>query len=709
MSATTRRRGPWLALAALLVAVALAAVAWWAMRPHGFTLVPRADQNVLLVTIDSLRADALSSYGGRAATPVLDGLAARGARFTFAHAHAVSTLPSHASVLTGRLPAGHGVRADDGYGLAPDVTPLALRLQAEGFATGAFVGSALLHRRRGLAGGFDVYDDRVGTPLDPIDLGIPERRADVVVRAALNWMGQQTSRWFTWVHLFDPHAPYDPPDAWRARYPSDPYLAEVAAADAALGALIERLAEDRRPTLVIVTSDHGEGLGQHGEETHGLFAYESTLRVPLIVSRIEPGDAGAPEGAGLLVNASAQLIDIVPTVLDAVGVAADASLPGTPLRVLLEGGIADRPVYFEALSPSIMRGWAPLRGVIADRQKFVDLPVPELYDLAGDAGELRNLAGIEPARAARLADTLRTFDVSAPGPPATASTAILERLRALGYMGAAAPPRERHTAADDPKRLVDHDRVMDAALVAFEQGRHEEAANALQQVIIGRPGNADAYRALAVVFWHAGLPDQAIATLHAALNAGLTQGGTRVMLAQMLARTDGAGGAIGLLEGLTGDDLDALSALGMAFSQVGRPAEAERAFRRMLEIDPRSGRAHENLGILQLRGEQYAEAEASLRRALSLDPGLSSAYTPLGVLLSDQNRMDEAIDAWSEAVRLDPGQHLALYNLTVALAALGREAEAREAGARFLRTAPPSLYAAQLAQIRSLLVGGAGS
>lgn len=695
-AATTPPTSPASTRLGLLIGAAVVIVAitgWFVTRDRGLALDPRPDQNVLLVTIDSLRADAPSSYGGQATTPALDGLAARGARFTFAHTHAVSTLAAHGSLLTGRLPFEHGLRDDIGFRLSPDQQTMAGRLKSAGFATGAFVGSGRLHHRFGLDAGFDVYDDRMTTPPLTIDLGVPERPADAVVRAAVEWTGQQSGRWFAWVHLAEPHTPW-----------TTGYLDEVAAADAALASLVGSLANADRTTLVIVTSDHGEGLGEHAEETHGVFGYETTLRVPLVVARVGPG--GDDASGGRTVDAPARLIDVLPTVLDAVAVEADAGLSGASLRSLLQGGTDDRPTYFEAMSPSLTRGWAPLRGVISGRQKYIDLPVPELYDLTADPDEQRNVASVQPERVAALATVMATFD--APPPAAAAGTApeVFERLRALGYSNATARTRDRYTEADDPKRLVEYDRVMDAATLAFEEGRYQDAAAALQQVIVERPGNAEAYRMLAVVFWHGGLPNQAILTLQAAMAAGLPHAGNRVTLGQMLAMTAGAPRAIRLLEDQTYDNLDALAALGIAYSQVGRPADAERAFNRMLEVDPASGLAVQHLGILRLRQERYADAETTLRRAIALDASLSGAYTPLGVALSEQGRLDEAIEAWQQAITLDPAEHLARFNLIVALTARDREDEARLAAEEFLRTAPPAQYQTQLALVRSLLGGG---
>ena len=234
-----RSSGRTFIIGALAIAVAaVAAIAWWSSRAAGFDLAPDPDRNVLLITIDTLRADAISAYGGRASTPRLDALAARGARFTFAHAHAVVTLPSHTSLLTGTYPYEHGVRDNNGYRVKADSTTLAARLKSLGFATGAFVGGFPLDQRFGLNAGFDAYDDRIGETGSTVDFALPERRADAVVSSALAWTGAQSGKWFAWVHVFDPHAPYAPPDEFARRYPTDPYAGEIAWTDYALGAAL---------------------------------------------------------------------------------------------------------------------------------------------------------------------------------------------------------------------------------------------------------------------------------------------------------------------------------------------------------------------------------------------------------------------------------------------------------------------------------------
>jgi arylsulfatase A-like enzyme/tetratricopeptide (TPR) repeat protein len=687
-------------LRALGVLLAAVVIWWWARGPL-FRLEPREDRNILLVTIDTLRADALGSYGSRAVTPNLDRLAARGVKFTFAHAHAVVTLPSHASILTGRYPYEHGIRDNSGYRLAATEPSAATRMKQLGFATGAFIGGFPLDQRFGLNRGFDVYDDQVGEIGKGDDLMMPDRPADVVIRSALDWIGKQRGKWFAWVHLFDPHAPYRPPASWNNPLPNDLYLAEVSWTDFALGTLFDEVAKQPLPTLVVATSDHGEGLGEHGELTHGLFAYESTLRVPLILSEIGPTGRRPPRG--MTIDNSVRHVDVLPTLLHAAGASPEGGMSGASLVALIGGSrISDRPSYFEAMTANVTRGWAPLRGVMVNREKYIDVPIPELYDLASDPLEQRNVQSVQRDRRLVLVSILRTFDVSDPSRPQGETREVLERLRALGYTGGNAAPRRRYTEEDDPKRLVKIEQSLHKAKEAYDQNRKPEAIELYKEIIATRPDTADAYRHLAFLYWQAGQPTDAIATLEAALNQGVTQADIRIKLGQYLSEVGHPNKAVALLEGSVADDPDWLIALGTAYAGAGRRAESMQTFRRILDIDPTSGLAHQNIGTLQLQARDFGAAEKSLRRALEIDPGLSGAHTALGVVLSETARKDAAIEEWKIAVR--DGRDLdALFNLTVELSAAGRANEARVYGEQFLSRAPAELRRDDLARVRKLL------
>lgn len=707
-----------------VIVLTAAAAAWWFTRTPAFAIDVNADRNVLLVTIDTLRADALSSYGGKAATPNIDRLAARGARFDFAHAHAVVTLVSHASILTGRYPYEHGIRDNTGYRFPQKMPTAATLLKTQGFATGAFVGGFPLDHRFGLNVGFDTYDDNlaptsaeasVGTP--PAASGLPsealaqegerERRADAVVDSATKWIGGQSGKWFSWVHVYDPHVTYSAPAEFASKHPKEPYYGEVEWTDFALGKLFDQLSTLPRRTLVIVTSDHGEGLGDHGELTHSVFAYESTLRVPLIVAEVGGGQTSSPKG--VVIETSVRHVDLLPTILDAVA-APRAAInfpsrpPGSSLLPLITAGSGeDRPSYFEAMSANLARGWAPLRGVLVGREKFIDLPIAELYDLKDDEKELRNVFPVRTDRGNVLINTLQSFNVSAPGRPQTETAEIKESLRSLGYIGGAvAAVKAKYTEADDPKRLIELEQTMTEASNAFREGRTEEAIRGYRNVIERRPDTEDAYRKLALVYWRTGRPQFAIAVLETALRNGVTQDEVKIRLGEYLARTGQTAKAITLLSAFAGDDPDALIALGNTYQLAGRTADAVRTFEHLSAIDPKNGIAHENIGIAKLQAGNFAGAEASLRKAIDVDPSLAGAYTALGVVFARTNRRNDAIGAWQRAVALDARDFSAMYNLIVNLVESGRGAEAVPFADRFIATAPPEL-APDVAAIRRLI------
>ena len=711
-SVSRARRAAW--IVALFTVIALAAVGLWRGGATRFTLPAGPDQNVLLITIDTLRADALSSYGGPAQTPTLDRLASAGARFTFAHAHAVVTLPSHTSILSGLLPYEHGMRDNSGFRVRAGTPTLATRLKARGFATGAFVGGFPLTKRFGLTPGFDVYDDQMPETRGAIEISMPERPAVDVVGRAVSWVVQQQAPFFGWVHVFDPHSPYHPPQDLAGAYASQPYYGEVAAVDRALAPLVDRLRTLNRPTLVIVTADHGESLGDHGELTHGMFAYEPTLRVPLIVARIDP--RSSTPAAGVVVDTPARHVDLVPTVLDALGLDRDASLTGSSLRGAIAGtDTSDRPAYFESMTYNLVRGWAPLRGVLRERTKYIDLPLPELYDLTADPPESSNLAASQRDRVQVLTNLLRTFNVDPPNRPGRETAEAAAVLRSLGYVQGSAPAKAAYTEADDPKRLVDIDRDLHRATELNQSGRKQDAVAMLESVIARRPDTADAYMSLAYAFWEAGDPPRAIAVLEKGLSSGAPDRDIRIRLGIYLAESHiDSVKAIRLLEGMSAEDVEALNGLGVAYGDAGRHADALRTFRQILTLDPTNGIAYQNLASIVLREAlasrtepdrraKLREAEAHARKATEVDPALADAYTTLGVVLSTTGRKAEAIDSWRRAVALDAAQFNALYNLWFELAAAGRRDEAVRYGRQFADTAPPAFFAPDIARVRNYL------
>jgi arylsulfatase A-like enzyme/Tfp pilus assembly protein PilF len=705
--------GPWRGwgLAVALGAISIVVVAALLRRVPGHfsssSDLPRSlDQNILLVTIDTLRADALGCYGGQARTPNIDRLAESGVRFSFTHAHTVVTLPSHASILTGRYPFQHGYRENSGYRLAAGMPTMATLLKAHGFATAAFVAAFPLDARFGLTPGFDVYDGR----FDDMSGGgfiIAERPATAVVAQATSWIRAQTGRWFAWVHVYEPHAPYRPPPPFDREYADRPYVGEVAAADRGLGPLLDLDRQSSRPTLVVITGDHGEALGDHGETTHGLFAYESTLRIPLIMSQV---GAGATR-LGAVSDAPARHIDILPTVLDALEIPPPPDLPGHSLRrdEDRKSG-ADRPSYFEAMSSMLDFGWAPLSGVLTGREKYIDLPMPELYDLATDQPEAVNLVARAAERQRVLAARLASFKAPLPSAPHAEDPEVAGRLQSLGYVSGGAPRKARYTDEDDPKNLVALDKQMHDAVALDEDGHPQEAIAVYRQVLARRADMMAASRHLAFDYWRTGDAAAAVETLRAALRVGPKPGapgaaGAEIQLGTYLTDTGHASEALTLLRQAAASDpnLDALNALGIAYARSGHTADALATFERSLRIDSDNAMTHENIGAIHLDAGRLEAARMEFEHALRTNPDAAQGVAGLAMVAFRTGDKKTAFENWKRAVALDPTNFDALYDLGIQLVRDNQLAAARPYLEQFVRTAPASLYGKDIQNISAVL------
>jgi arylsulfatase A-like enzyme/Tfp pilus assembly protein PilF len=691
--------------AALAGAVAFAAVLWFRGASAAFpAFVKSSDQNVLLITIDTLRADALGSYGGRAVTPNLDRLAEDGVRFTFAHAHAVVTLVSHASMLTGEYPFQHGVRDNAGFRLAPGATTIATLLHGKGMATGAFVGAFPVNRQFGLAQGFDVYDDVSARDSLAADFSLPERRAGEVVKVAIAWIEKQQHPWFAWVHVFDPHAPYAPPPPYDSEYANNQYAGEVAYVDSALGPLLELARRQARPTTIIVTGDHGEALGDHGERTHGLFAYESTLHIPLILA--QAGGTITERPADVTSDVSVRHVDILPTVADLLRIDPPAGLPGRTLLTAQHGEREPRPSYFEAMTAMLKRGWAPLTGILADREKYIDLPEDELYDLDSDRGEQKNLVTRAPERARTLTAQLREMHPALPGQQVRESASVRETLESLGYVSGSAPRKARYTEADDPKNLIDVDRLMMDGIELHRGGHTQEAIDAYRRVIARRPDMGLAYRRLAYLLWEQGRLGDAIATLRHALSVNGPDLDIEARLGTYLAEMGNLKDAIPMLEQASRADpenTDTLNGLGIAYARAGREPDALRTFQQILAQSPGDAYALENIGTVQLQRGDLTAAREAFTTALASDPRSSRAHAGLGVIALRSGDRERAFAEWKEAVRTDPRNFDALFNLASELLDAGRTDEARPYIQQFINTAPHELYGPDIERLSRAL------
>jgi arylsulfatase A-like enzyme/tetratricopeptide (TPR) repeat protein len=677
-------------------------------------------QNVLLITIDTLRADAVGAYGNKqVATPWLDRLAAGGVRFTAAHASTVVTLPSHANILSGVYPFRHGVRENAGFRFPAGTDTIATLLKARGYRTGAFVSAFPLDVRFGLTRGFDRYDDRFAKGETHAAFRVPERRGADTVAAALAWIhggeappgpGDSADAipagerpWFAWVHLYEPHFPYAPPEPFASRFAAAPYLGEVSAADAALGPLLQPILDARggRATLIIVTGDHGESLGEHGEMTHGLFAYEGTLRVPLIAYQpqlFRPRTIDEP----------VRHVDILPTILDAIGAPVPSTLDGRSF-VPPAGGPASPPAatYFESLSASINRGWAPLHGVVKGTLKYIDLPIPELYDLAADPSESHDLASRRPDDVRELQRLLAGLRAAErPATPGRESADTRERLRSLGYVTGAAMAKDRYTDADDPKRLIHLDRAIEDVVSRYQRGDLRGAIGTAERIVQQRPDMPVALVHLAFLYNEAGEHRRAADTIERALAQNPAADDVAALAGAYLSESGQFDKAVKRLEPYvrrTDADIDVLIAYGVALASAGQKHEALEAFNRARAIDSGSGLPLVNIATVYLMTGEHDRAAAAFAEALAIDPALARAHNGLGVIEARRGNTAAALDHWRKAVALDPRDFETLFNIGDLLIQLGRSAEARPYWRQYLATAPPTLEAKDRERVRRWL------
>ena len=595
----------------------------------------RPDIPVVVITIDTLRADRLGCYGyARAETPNLDALAREGVLFRTAFTTVPLTVPAHTSIFTGLYPAGHGVRDNDGA-LSERPETLAALLRRSGYATAAFVGSAVLERRAGLARGFDHYGDRFGATNSGAHAETLERPATEVVQEALDWLSRHPeSRQFLWLHLFDPHDPYAPPQPFLDRHAGRPYDGEIAAVDAALGKLFDYLRKtgqyDR--ALIVVAGDHGEGLGEHGEPNHGLFLYEATIRVPLLLKL--PG----AQRRGDVVESPVSLIDVLPTILDRLGL---PGMPGIEGQALLSAqpNAASRGIYSESLYLQFHFGWSEQRSLRTARYKYIESTRPELYDLERDPGETRDLAAGNHTLAESLQKRLRDspgYRFATPAPAARAQDRErLERLASLGYVSGGRAPRKAQSMAPDPKdRRPALAAVLDG-ITLFKSQRYQEAEVRFASALRTDPGIVVAHDFLGSCFYQRGRYDEAVRAFREEVRLDPRSVPGRFNLARSLMGLRRLAEAIAILDRLVREnpqDAGVWKTLARACLDGNQPAKAASALERAHAIQPEDAETSYLLGRLASVQGRAEEAGAYLAKALELEPQRVEALLALGAM-----------------------------------------------------------------------------
>jgi choline-sulfatase len=601
--------------------------------------------NLVLVTIDTLRADRLGCYGySKIETPNLDQLAKKGALFENAVTHTPLTAPSHASLFTGLYPMVHQVRDTGGFVLQSSHVTIAEILRRQGWDTAAFVGSSVLKKHFGFNQGFAVYDDEMPKP-DPRKMAaeFAERRAGAVVDRAIRWLAsQQRSPFFLWVHVFDPHSPYNPPSPFREKYRTRPYDGEVAYTDQQLGRLLAAVAKKSPPenTLIAVLSDHGESLSEHGEYTHGVFLYDATLRIAFLLS-----GPGVP--ANLRVKPQARMIDVLPTVLELMGGKPPQSVQGTSLVPTFKGKEAAAWSYEETLYPKINMGWAELRGIRTNHWKYIRAPKPELYDLTKDPAETTNVIGSYPLEVQQLEAKLKTVSSGAEKVETTlADQRTLAQLKSLGYLGGSSASEHRLTGKGiDPKDRLD---VLKSLYLAVSPDAKVPASQhiaLLRKALAEDPNDPTVYYHLGDEYGKAIRPGEAMTLYKQAIHNGLRNAWLYSRLGYLYLQQGNKDEAIAAYESaaqLNPTDSESLNDLAMAYLETGKLADAERVFKWSLAADDKYALAYNGVGLVSIQKHELAAARGYFEKAVQLDPDLLEAQLNLGRIYKIMGMNDRA-------------------------------------------------------------------
>jgi arylsulfatase A-like enzyme/tetratricopeptide (TPR) repeat protein len=645
--------------------------------------------NVILVTLDTTRADRLGCYGGLSVrTPVLDSLARRGVLFEQAATASPLTLPAHCTILTGMYPTYHGVRVNGNTALNDDQTTLAEVFSGRGYICGAFVAAFVLDGRWGLKQGFHHYDDQFDLKkYKHIDLASVQRPGNEVVDSALTWLEpRKDGPFFAWIHLYDPHHPYEPPEPYKSEYGgrglAGLYDGEIAFMDEQIGRLtdwLEATGLDKSTVLVLV-GDHGEGLGSHGEGTHGYYVYDYAIHVPLIVVAPLPGFAGSR------VPAQVSTAGIFPSILDLIGAGPVAETHGRSLVPLMSRPAGRRisSAYAESMTPNIQFGWAPLQVLRTNRYKYIDAPRPELFDISADPGETTNLAGVNTDVTRKMKEDLdRLIGVISQGAPdpqaANLDKETMERLTALGYIGAPVALKKASPTAGplaDPKdRFLIFQRVSEAGQLALND-HYTEAAALLEAALLEEPTIPQALMLLATCYVEMGRTEEAKAKLDVLLKEDPENVQALISLANLLLEEQRNEDVIALCKrALSVDEQNTQALILIGETYMGFPVhQALPYIEKAVELQPKMDRSRLNLAACLLGLKQYDRAEPLLREIIHSSPKFPLAHFNLGLLYEEQGRLEEARAAYVKEVETYPAEYKARFNLGKVLFKLGDRA-----------------------------------
>lgn len=651
-----------------------------------------ASTNVILLTIDTLRADRLSAYGAtQVSTPHLDRLAQEGTLFENASSTVPFTLPAHTSIMTGLYPPAHGVRENVGYSVDERDATLAEMMAATGRETAGFVSAFVLDSRWGIGRGFDHYLDDFDLKGMEANLGSVQRPGQETIASALDWLDGREDKarpFFLWIHLYDPHEPYEPPEPYRSRHRNRPYDAEVEYTDALVGELRAALEERElfERSIFAVTGDHGEGLGEHGEMFHGYFVYDSTMHVPLIV-RLPDG-----EGGGRRSNAAVSHVDLAPTLLDLLGVESHDQFQGASLAPILAGGTLDeeRAVYGESFYPLLHYGWAPVRSLRTEKHKFIESPEPELYDLATDPHEETNrlLDDRPTSRELRGRFEALAQDLESSRQPAAETAEMdeetLAQLRALGYIagrGNAVDDYNPDVDRADAKQKVGLHRLIMRAQGDIGQNNQEAAERRLRAVLEQDPDILDAHQMLGQLASRSKDHEQAIGHFQRALALDGSHKASLFGLAtayRFSGRTEEALLGYQHLLDIGGHDNKASMAMAEIYTEQGDLGSAESILRVLADGDAASAHIDNHLGEVLVLQDRPSEARASFEAARRKNEKLAQPIFNLAVLHEAESDTKTAIALYEEVIERAPRHFQAQFNLALLYGSTGDAKRAQE-------------------------------
>lgn len=673
--------------------------------------------NVILITLDTTRADHLGCYGyAGVKTPNLDALAGRGVLFEQAATTSPLTLPAHCSLMTGMYPTYHGVRINGNTALSEEQTTIAEVLSGRGYACGAFIGAFVLDGRWGLNQGFQHYDDQFDLKkYKHLDLGAIQRPGNQVMDAALSWLeGQKNHPFFAWIHLYDPHTPYEPPEPYRSEYGRGGlvglYDGEIAFMDEQIGRCVTWLEKNGlgQDTILVLIGDHGEGLGSHGEGTHGYFIYECAVHVPLIVATPFEGLRG------IRVSSQVRSVDVFPTLLELAGTEPTAKTQGRSLLGMMfrPGKKEARTAYVESMSPNLQFGWSALHSLRTPRYKYIDAPRAELYDLTQDAEEQTNLLPQAPDIARKMkAELDRLMTETSRGAPtpqaANLDKETMERLSALGYVGApvsAKKPKGRGPLAD-PKDKFPVFQAVTAAGELILENKYAEAAAKVESAVRNEPMIPQALLILSTCYVELGRKEEAKAKLELILREDPESIQALISMANILLEERKNDDVIALCkQALSLDDRNtqAYSLIGEVYLGELKYSEALPYLQKALETQPKITRSRLTLAACLVGLAQYERAEAELKQVIKEAPKFPLAHFNLGLLYEEQGKLEEARAAYAEEVANYPGEFKARFNLGKVLFKLGDRSGSLEQMREVVKITP-KLAEGQLLLARGLL------